>query len=51
MPRNVTAIRKATHQPRGALFSVTWQTVSLISAKVVLGSMNDASPISLMGAL
>src|SRR5687768_15063507 len=51
MPVKLAAVRKAIHQPRGALFSVTRQTVSLIERKVVPSPVSGVSPSSLIGRL
>ena len=51
MPVNETAVRNAIHQPRGAGFSVTRATVSVIERNVVPSGVSGVSPISLMGRL
>src|SRR6476659_7607386 len=51
MPVKLAAMRKPIHQPRGALFSVTRQTVSLIDLKVTPSAVSGDSPSALMGRL
>src|SRR5262249_41556491 len=45
----LAAMRKPIHQPRGALFSVTRQTVSLIDLNVTPSPVSGDSPSSLIG--